>query len=380
MNPALSRLASIQPSDTAGATAKNRFDYQRDWILCRMLELYETGHDFIVVCDYHDDVLVLDADPACASVDFFQVKTKAADRFTVGRLLNRKKLKDGAGHSILGKLYAHRFTFAGVVGSTTLVTNLHPRMQAAVPPSIEDRVRWTVIDLASDVQNMIKDKLADELASLGTVMLDDSLKFETTPLPVAGHDTFARGLLAEFLHRLDGHGEHPVLALYRAVVDEIDRRSGREGAFETSSDLVEHKCVTRSMFEVVLRRCLEVSRRGMADRVEQLVRDSLLRSCYGAKRTMAVCRAVHRFAIERVDPGKLRLARLSERARAFLLDRNEPDYATPADAMVAGAAALRCMPESRGAGDEDLMAIVAWEMIDDRESTPTPPQHEDEAR
>lgn len=380
MNPALSRLASVKPSDTSGAVAKNRFDYQRDWILCRMLDLFEAGHDFIVVCDYHDDVLVLDANPACSAVDFFQVKTASADRFTLGRLLSRKKLKDGSGPSILGKLYAHRFTFPGIVGSTTLVTNLHPVMHAENPPSIEDRVGWNVLDLADEDQETIRERLSHEFFQLGSVSLDESLKFERSPLPVTGHGTFALGLLTEFLHRFDGEGEHPVRALYRAVVDEIDRRSGREGAFETSDEIVLHKCVTKPMFDGVLRRCIELSNRGLAGRVEQLVREELIRSGLSPRRTMAVCNAVRSFAIERVDAGKLRLARLSDRAKAFWADPNESEHPTVTACMVAGAAVLRNLPESRGASDEYLMAIVAWEMFDDRGSTTTPTQLEDETR
>lgn len=378
MNPALIRLASVLPNDSAGSRAKNRFDFQRDWILCRILELYEAGRDFIVVCDYHDDVLVLDADPACANVEFYQVKTDAADRFTITRLTNRAKLKGGQAPSILGKLYAHRFRFSGIVGCTTLVTNFHPRLTAASPPRIEDRTRWTFVELAAEDQASISTSLSNEFSGLGSVTLDETFAFEATPLPVSAHDTFARGLLADFLHRRDGQVEHPVVALYRAVVDEIDRRSGEEGSYTSTADIVDHKCITKSTFETVLLRCLDTSRRGMADRVEQLVRAELHRAGVGARRTMRVSRAVHRFALRRVDPDNLRLARLSETAKAFWDDPNVPD-STLAEAMRAGAEVLRRLPEARGEEEDDLMAIVAWEMFNDREPASTTSKHEDEA-
>lgn len=379
MNPALMKLASVVPSDSGGARAKNRFDFQRDWILCRILELYRSGQDFIVVCDYHDDVLVLNADPACATVDFFQVKTDAANRFTLASLLKRKKLKTGPGPSIIGKLYSHRFRFKGTVGRTTLVTNLHPKLTTANPPRLEDRTRWTVLDLAMGEQDSIERKLTDELATQGAVTLDESLAFETTPLPVGGHETFAVGVLTEFLHDHDGQQEHPVMALYRAVVDEIDRRSGKEGAFSSSGDIVAHKCITRNLFEEVLRRCLATSRRGLTDRVEQLVREDLGRAGMGVRRTQQVCRAVRRLALGRIDPGNMRLARLGEEARKFLDDPGTPDFGTLHEAMLAGVTALRALTEAQGMGDVDLMAVVAWELMDDREPATPTSKHEDEA-
>jgi hypothetical protein len=55
------QLLDIKPRETSGARTANRFDYQDDWAFCQILELHEADDDYVVVFDYHDDVLVLDS-------------------------------------------------------------------------------------------------------------------------------------------------------------------------------------------------------------------------------------------------------------------------------------------------------------------------------
>lgn len=376
MNPALGKLAARPPSDTAGARAKNRFDFQRDWILCEILDLYEAGRDFVIVCDYHDDVLVVDAAPTCDVVAFFQVKTVGARRFTLKQLLKREDLKNGPGSSILGKLYSHRFAFPDAVGTTTLVSNLPPTLTAAKPPTIESRATWTVLDLLQTEQASILTSLSAELAAQGTVQLDQSFAFRTTPLSVKGHQTHAIGHVTEFLERLDGQAEHPALALYRTVADEIDRRFSREGVFTDADTMVKEKGFSKTQFDGVLNRCLATSRSGVAKQIEHDVRVELTHSGYGLLRTRRVCESIRRLAILRVDSEQQRITKLSALARAFLDQPNARDFKTLSDAMAAGAADLAAAPEARGLDLDDLMAMIAWEYFDEREpaSPATKPQ------
>jgi hypothetical protein len=124
--PGSSSLAQ-QPRETSGARSANRFTFQKNWTLCHLLDLHKAGTPYVVVCEYHDDVAVLDADPP-TSVHFYQVKSSAS-RWTLARMIKRAKGKGEAKRegedkgSILGKMYSHRKDHAALVASTNFVSN-----------------------------------------------------------------------------------------------------------------------------------------------------------------------------------------------------------------------------------------------------------------
>jgi len=90
------RLLNTPPRDLSGATASDRFAYQRTWALCHLLELHISGQDYVVIFDHHEDVSVLDAEEQPTSLKGYQIKTKDNGGFTVNALLKREP---GAGNA-----------------------------------------------------------------------------------------------------------------------------------------------------------------------------------------------------------------------------------------------------------------------------------------
>ena len=75
---AFDSIVAKKPRENAGAMSGNRFAYQLDWGLKRLLELEEEGKPYTVIFDYQDDILVLDSDEDPQFIDFYQVKTNTA--------------------------------------------------------------------------------------------------------------------------------------------------------------------------------------------------------------------------------------------------------------------------------------------------------------
>lgn len=59
---AFDSIVARKPRENAGPMAANRFAYQLDWGLKRLLELEESNQPYTVIFDYQDDILVLDSD------------------------------------------------------------------------------------------------------------------------------------------------------------------------------------------------------------------------------------------------------------------------------------------------------------------------------
>ncbi len=75
---AFDSIVAKKPRENAGALAANRFAYQLDWGLKKLLELEESNLPYTIIFDYQDDILVLDSDDEPNFIDFYQVKTNAS--------------------------------------------------------------------------------------------------------------------------------------------------------------------------------------------------------------------------------------------------------------------------------------------------------------
>src|SRR5690606_14716457 len=98
-------LMKLSQRETGGIVGSDRYDYQKDWGLCKILELHATGLNYVVLFEFHEDIAVLNDPAQPTRVAFYQVKTDSKKKWTVQRLIARKKGRGGnALPSILGNL------------------------------------------------------------------------------------------------------------------------------------------------------------------------------------------------------------------------------------------------------------------------------------
>lgn len=108
MKEAVRQIIEVKPDDNSGSTISNRYGYQKNWAMMKMLELERHGRDYMIVFDYHEDIMVVDSLADDPQIDFFQVKSLRGDYWLMGDLY---KAKDGEKLSILAKLLKHSVDF-----------------------------------------------------------------------------------------------------------------------------------------------------------------------------------------------------------------------------------------------------------------------------
>lgn len=82
----LDKLASIHPKENAGASSSNRFEYQINWGLHRLLQLEKAHEDYVMILDYHDDIVICNSDKQEDYIDFYQIKTRTNSRWGIRQL------------------------------------------------------------------------------------------------------------------------------------------------------------------------------------------------------------------------------------------------------------------------------------------------------
>lgn len=87
----LDKLASIHPKENAGASSSIRFEYQINWGLHRLLQLEKAHEDYVMILDYHDDIVICNSEKQEDYIDFYQIKTITYSRW--GRLFKNKLQK-----------------------------------------------------------------------------------------------------------------------------------------------------------------------------------------------------------------------------------------------------------------------------------------------
>lgn len=108
MEKVVQQIIELIPDDNSGSTISNRYGYQKNWAMMKMLELEKRGRDYMIVFDYHEDIMVIDSLADDPQIDFFQVKSLRGDYWLMRDLY---KAKDGEKLSILAKLLKHSVDF-----------------------------------------------------------------------------------------------------------------------------------------------------------------------------------------------------------------------------------------------------------------------------
>ena len=103
--------------------ASNRFDFQKNWAICKLIELSNLNEDFVLAFEFHEDIIVFDSSENPNFIDFYQIKTKNSGKFNLSALLKKQLQKNGNGNSILGKLFNNKLNFEEETKSLNLVSN-----------------------------------------------------------------------------------------------------------------------------------------------------------------------------------------------------------------------------------------------------------------
>lgn len=224
-------------------------------MLCKILDLHLQNKEYLVICDYHEDVTILDRESDPLSAAYYQVKTRTGANWTTKRLLSRSKGKDGQFlPSILGNLYSNYTNTLKHTKSLNFVSNASYRFDLQ-----DGKDSLALLSIAcrqlSDVEILkFVDNLEKECGQKCLLPAEPPLFFEVTSLSVQDHSTHATGKVAEFLSSYLPQKTHHAPTVYRALFDEVRRKTTREGLCSNFEELRGKKGIAKSGMDELLRR------------------------------------------------------------------------------------------------------------------------------
>ncbi|MDY3538379.1 dsDNA nuclease domain-containing protein [Riemerella anatipestifer] len=264
------KFQNIKPRENAGSIASNRFDFQKNWAICKLIELLSNNSDFLLAFEYHEDIVILDSSDSPCSIDFFQVKTKDKGNYTLNELLKKKKNKSDDGNSILGKLITNKLNFDNETKTLNLVTNTRFKLSSS-----QDSKMYFCCNELSDIE---KEEIEKQLKSeIGSGWLSDFLNiifFHSSELTIEHHNEITKDRLNKLIENLYSSDVkyNPSLA-YRTIFDEVNRRNNLEKPINNFEELIKYKAISKQDFEKMLK--IVVSEPNRLDTLKNRIFNSL---------------------------------------------------------------------------------------------------------
>jgi len=249
VEPLLDAFTRCPVRERGGPRASNRLTYQTSWAFCLLLDLHSSKNDFLIILDYHDDIVVFDSVRDPKTMDFFQVKTrKGKSPWKIPDLLRVAKKST---HSIWGKMYLHRVAFGDGASSLNLVSDAGFNVQLKGKTKPEEVENCTLAELCVESLRAVAVALQEQLELPYCPLLDIHTALRKDSLSVDEHTTHAKGRFIEFLER-SAIPTKEVSAAFKSLLHELQKRSNCESAFTASDDLKAKKGFSKSEFDSLL--------------------------------------------------------------------------------------------------------------------------------
>ena len=245
------KLKAIKPRENAGAMASNRFDFQKNWAICKLIELSDRNEDFILAFEFHEDIIVFDSSENPNFIDFYQIKTKNTGKFNLSALLKKQMLKNGDGNSILGKLFSNKLNFEEETKSLNIVSNTFFGFKEV---KTSKRENICSDELTSEEKVIIAKSISSELKIDWVESFLKLINFTVSDLTIEHHNEITSNKLNKFIEQkfTSDIKYNPSLA-YRTIFDEINRRNNVEIMPSNFDELINHKAVTKADFDKFLK-------------------------------------------------------------------------------------------------------------------------------
>lgn len=271
---AIKEIAITQPRENSGSDTSLRFEYQKNWGLKKLLELEQSGEEYSIAFDYHDDIIVFNNEREATKVDFYQVKTKKNGSWTISNIYDPNvksdeteetfeltsegtkdtkgkdapKVKNAMRLSYLAKLLSHTLQIT-TASNFFFVTNRQFTQYGFLRSGSK---QLSFDDITPDFQVKIKTALAREVKGLDIshvknfYILQDQLPLDTCSQTM-------RTIVRDFLNEKIPHAEIDSDVFYETLLNQIIRR--RNDFSEDISDpdvFVEKKCFAKSQFSALI--------------------------------------------------------------------------------------------------------------------------------
>ena len=238
------------PDDNSGSRSDNRFGYQVNWALKKLLDLEELGRDYMIIMDYHEDVIVLDSSSRVENIDFYQIKSKRMDYWLLSELTEGGEPANEEGTnklSILGKLLKNSTRFSKS-RYFFFVTDSFFSKNIIKPGSSNEMHRLPFKAFDDKKQQQTKDALKKELKDIPDEVWE-RVYFLQKQLSVENYRNELVGAITRFFEKKLPDVDIKASTFYDSIIGELDEKQRYEDIITETDVLTTRKSFKHEDFK-----------------------------------------------------------------------------------------------------------------------------------
>jgi hypothetical protein len=241
------------PREKAGSTSSSRFDFQKDWGICKLIEYHQTNSDYVIVFDWHEDLIIMDSEYNPTRISFYQIKGKKSGNWSLNDLIKSEKDKKGNPLlSIIGKLYDCKIKHEMETTSLNFVSNARFNVNLNDRSSSLAKNEICIVELTSVEKAKISAKLKLEHFLTSEPIYEDLTFLKVLDLSLDDSKNHTQGKITTFFDSIYPGKKFNAPTVYRMLFDEVKRRSNYNKEIHTFQDLLSNKAIGKSEFEKII--------------------------------------------------------------------------------------------------------------------------------
>lgn len=376
MDNFLDTFTKTLPRESAGARSSNRFDYQKSWALCELLELHQNDNDYLLVFEHHEDIVVFNSSSLPTSAKFYQVKSKSNTNWTLNSLC--KNSPKATELSVLGKLFNNYKHFDESVEELVFVSNrgMSNKLNCGQNGTDFECVEFSQL-LMKDKQKVWETVKGENNNFCDTHALA-KLKILRSLLQPEDHVSTSKGRLADFFEVRHPHQPVQISLAHKTISDEIKRKSNYELIPRNPSELLRNKSISRQEFESILS---IVSHAKTADDLWIEASQALNAEGFNFLEQRKIKSEWQMYSVERMNAANEYIQSFRKKIRDFVVDSIEDEtFNTLSELLIQSLAHIKTASVGQDLTDEFIKAASIYELLTHDQLSKTDSKFERQAK
>ncbi|WP_165842319.1 dsDNA nuclease domain-containing protein [Paenibacillus xerothermodurans] len=278
----MQNILASELREQAGSNSFNRFDYQAHWIVYHMIIEFKKKSQFLVFCEFHDDMTKVSdiQNPNCA--EFFQIKTTAKyNKWTLPHLTKTTTKSSGVvKNSFLGFLFYNFMKFEAECSKCHFVSNIGMDAEIRKWQSIiEDGKQLKTTDnaLYSKIKNLIRNEFnninPNEFDGVFDKFVQETYIYDGD-LPLENYEKVVAG---EFFRMLENDEFYTSNSnkILKDIIEDVRKKSKTKIEVPISyNKLVEKKGISSEVFSALQSSVKKISSQSYFKELEEFLTDN----------------------------------------------------------------------------------------------------------
>lgn len=315
-----SALLRVQERESGGENAQRGFEYQACCVVSHLLELEAKKDEYLILPEYHDDILIANSESNPTSLKFIQVKTKKRANWTEAKLITVER----GDLSILGKLYLNKKNFNEYNVELVFLTN------SGFSFSNEDSFSLSSVNkINKKDKTTSKDKIIDAIKKqLNIESIDtDCLSFLSYDLSLDDSTIHLMGKVESFMkEHIDENSKFSSKSITESLIIEVNKKSKKITPPRDFKELIEKKGIKSSYIRDFFNALREKKPDFISwERASNLLRDIYTSECSSIK--LMFLEVTYRSVIDEIkNDSSIHYEYLSSANKLFNKDLLESDF------------------------------------------------------